>query len=72
MRKVGFTLSMIIAVVAAALFTWSVLEKEAGYAVASAMLTASALYSGIRGPQVCPEDVPAVRRKGRSNAAVGA
>lgn len=68
MRKVGFTFSMLLALAASGLFTWAVLRHEVGYAVASAMLTASALYAGVRGPHYCPETMLTKRRVNRRDA----
>ena len=51
MRKIRVTLSLVIAIAAGALCVWAVVGHKAGYAVASAMLTGSALYAALRGPQ---------------------
>jgi len=55
MRKMRITFTTIVAVAAGGLFTWAVIAHETGYAVASAMLTASAVYAGIRGSHFCPQ-----------------
>lgn len=57
MRNIRITAASIIAVSAGTLFLWSVFQLQAGYAVASALLTASAIHAAVRGPGLRPNQV---------------